>query len=269
MSMLTLTRVAPAPRLGRAPSLRLVERNLIAYRRAWYVFVSGFVEPLFYLFSIGVGLGTLVGGVAGPGGAPVGFKDFVAPALLASSATNGAVLDSTFNVFWHIKYGKTFSAMLATSLSPRDVALGQIIWAQLRGLLYAVAFVTVMLAMGLVHSWWAVLLLPTAALIGFAFAAVGFACTTFMRSWTDFEYVNLALMPMFLFSTTFYPLYVYPRTVQILIECTPMYQGIVLMRDLTFGAVGAGLLLPAAYLALMGLGGAVVAARRLSALMMR
>jgi lipooligosaccharide transport system permease protein len=267
MSVLTLSRVVPAPPLGRMPSLRVIERNLIVYRRVWYVFLSGLAEPLFYLLSLGVGLGVLVGRVAGPGGGLIGYRDFVAPALLASSATNGAIYDSTFNVFWHIKYGKTFSAMLATSMSVEDVALGQILWAQLRGLLYAAAFVLVMLAMGLVHSWWAVLLLPTAALIGFAFAALGFACTTYMRSWQDFEYVVLAIMPMFLFSTTFYPLDVYPRAVQLVIECTPMYQGIVLMRDLTFGAVNAGLLIPVAYLTVMGLAGAVVASRRLGTLM--
>ena len=123
-----------------------------------------------------------------------------------------------------------------------DVALGEIGWALIRGGLYAVAFMIVMLAMGLVHSAWAVLASRSALLIGFAFAGAGMAATTFMRSWQHFEFVTLATLPMFLFSTTFYPLSVYPRPIQIVVECTPLYQGIALLRGLTLGYVGPGLL---------------------------
>jgi lipooligosaccharide transport system permease protein len=239
------------------------------YRHTWLVLVSGIFEPLFYLLSIGVGLGKLVGTVAGPGGQMVGYASFVAPALLATSAMNGAIYDSTFNVFFRLKYAKFYDAALATPMRPGDIALGEIGWALIRGGLYAIAFMAVMLALGLVHSAWAVADVPVALLIGFASAAAGMTATTFMRSWQHFEYIMLATLPMFLFSATFYPLSVYPRPVQILVECTPLYQGVALMRGLTLGVVGPALLWHVLYLAVMGVAGLYVAGRRIGRLLLR
>ena len=99
--------------------------------------------------------------------------------------------------------------MLATPLAPADVALGEVFWALLRGTLYAIALLLVMLGLGLLTSPWAILALPAALLIGFAFA--GMAASSFMRSWQDFEWINLVVLPMFLLSTTFYPLRSTPR----------------------------------------------------------
>lgn len=262
-----IARVVPVVGTGRARLL--VERNLMVYRRTWLVVVSGFFEPLFYLLSIGVGIGALVGRVTGPDGHPISYTAFVAPALLASSAMNGAVYDSTFNIFFKLKHAKVYDAVLATPVGAADVALGEMTWALLRGLLYSVAFLTVMLAMGLVHSVWAVLALPAAALIGFAFASVGLATTSLMRSWQDFEFVQLALLPMFLFSTTFYPLSTYPRSLQIVVECTPLFHGVEMLRALTTGTVGWSLLGHAAYLAAMGLVGITMAARRFERLLLK
>src|SRR5258708_37405542 len=140
-----------------------------------------------------------------------------------------------------------------------DIALGEIGWALIRGGLYAAAFMVVMLAMGLAHSAWAAAALPAALLVGFAFAGAGMAATTFMKSWQHFEFVMLATLPMFLFSTTFYPLSVYPRPVQIIVECTPLYQGVVLLRGLTLGAVNLDLLWSVAYLVVMGAIGLAIA----------
>jgi lipooligosaccharide transport system permease protein len=255
--------------LGGRGSVHLVERHARAYRHAWAVLLSGFLEPLFYLLSIGVGIGELVGTVTGPGGHPVGFTSFVAPALLATSSMNGAVLDSTFNVFFRLKYSKAYDAALATPMRSGDIALGDVGWALIRGGLYAVAFMVVMLAMGLVHSAWAAAAVPAALLIGFAFAGAGMAATTFMRSWQHFEFVTLATLPMFLFSSTFFPLSVYPRPLQIVVECTPLYQGVALMRGLTLGVVGPALLWHVVYLALMGMAGLRVAGWRISRLLLR
>ena len=193
----------------------------------------------------------------------------MAPALLASASMNGALFDSTFNVFFRLKYEKLYDAALATPMRAGDVALGEISWALLRGALYAVAFMVVMAAMGLVYSWWALAALPAAVLTGFAFAAGGMACTTYMRTWQDFEFVTLATLPMFLFSTTFYPLSVYPRPLQFVVECTPLYQSVVMLRDLTLGTVGPGLLWHAAYLAVLGAIGLLVAGRRIGKLLLR
>jgi lipooligosaccharide transport system permease protein len=268
-------RILPAPllaarrgALGGRGSAHLIERHARVYRRTWLVLASGFFEPLFYLLAIGVGIGALVGTVRF-GGHSVTFKSFVAPALLATSAMNGAIFDSTFNIFFRLKYAKLYDATLATPMRPGDVALGEIGWALIRGGLYSCAFMIVMLAMGLVHSAWAALDIPLALLIGFAFAGTGMAATTYMRSWQHFEFVMLATLPMFLFSTTFYPLSVYPRAIQLVIDVTPLYQGIAVMRGLTLGLVGPGLLWHALYLAVMGIIGLAVASRRISKLLLR
>ena len=254
--------------LGGKGSLHLIERHARAYRHLWLVLVSGFAEPLFYLLSLGIGLGQLVGTVIGPDGQPVSYTAFVGPALLATASMNGAIYDSTFGVFFLLKYAKVYNAILATPMRAADVALGQIGWALIRGSLYAFTFMLVMLGMGLLKSYWAVLALPAAVLTGFAFAAAGMAATTFMRSWQDFEFVMLVSLPMFLFSTTFYPLSVYPRALQVVVECTPLYQAITLLRGLTLGVVGPALLVPVAYLALMGVAGLVIAGRRVNRLLL-
>ena len=252
----------PAARGGRGAP-HLIERNLLAARNAWLTFVSGFVEPVFYLLAIDIGLGALVGDVTGPGGQPLSYAAFAAPALLAASAMNGAVYESTFNIFFRLRYGKLYDAMLATPLSPVDIAVGEIGWSQLRGLGYACAFMVVMGALGLIASPWAVLAVPAAILLGFAFGAVGMAAVTFMRSWVDLDLVNLALLPLFLFSATFYPLEVYPRALQLLTNLSPLYHGVVVIRSLTLGVVHPGLLGHVAFLVVMAIIGSVVAARRL------
>jgi lipooligosaccharide transport system permease protein len=238
------------------------------YRHTWLVLASGFFEPLFYLLSIGVGIGKLVGTVTFFGHV-VRYTSFVAPALLATSAMNGAIFDSTFNIFFRLKYAKLYDAALATPMRSGDVALGEIGWALLRAGLYACAFMVIMLALGLVYSVWAVLAIPVALLIGFAFSGAGMAATTFVRSWQDFEYVMVATLPMFLFSATFYPLSVYPRPIQFIVDCTPLYQGIALLRGLTLGYVNPGLLWHVLYLAVMGIGGLAIAGHRISRLLLR
>ena len=262
-----LARALPLP-AGAGLARTLVERNARAFRHLWVVLVSGFFEPILYLFSLGVGLGALIGDVETGTGRVVEYAVFVAPALMASAAMNGAVFDSTFNVFFKLKYAKLYDSVLATPLGPRDVALGEISWALIRGLLYSVAFLIVATAAGVVTSWWALLAIPAASLIGYAFAAVGMAATTFMRSWQDFDYVQLALLPMFLFSATFYPLSTYPDGLQWVVQATPLYHGVALVRDLMLGEVAAGMLVHVAYLGAMGVIGTVFAARRIERLLL-
>lgn len=254
MSLLTIAQVRR--------SARLVERNATVFRRNWIVFVVGLTEPIFYLFSIGIGLGGLIGAVDG-----VDYRTFVAPGLLAASAMNGAVLDATFNVFFKLKYAKTYDAILATPLGPKELALGDITWAQIRGTAYGAVFLATMLALGLVQSWWALLALPAATLIGLSFGAVGMAATTYMRSWQDFDFVTLAVLPLFLFSATFFPLSTYPGALQPVIAVTPLYQGVALLRHLCLGTVGPVDLLHVAYLLAMGVAGVAVAGRRLGVLL--
>lgn len=247
----------------------LLVRAATASRRAWLAFASGFFEPVFYLLAMGQGLGSMVGTLPGPDGAPISYAAFIGPGLLAASAMNGAVFDSTFNVFFKLKYGRIYDAMLATPLGPVDIALGEIGWALVRGGLYALGFLAVMGGFGLLVSPWALLALPAALLVAFAFAALGMAATSFMRSWQDFDLVQLAILPMFLFATTFFPLSVYPPGLQVVVQCLPLYHAVELMRGLTTGAVSWGMLGHVAYFLVMIVAGLLVAARRLEVLLLR
>ena len=240
-------RVAPWFTFGADRSLRLVYRNLKAARRYWLVMVSGFFEPLFYLVGLGIGVGTLVGDIT-YAGQTISYQEFVAPALLAASAMNGAIYETTGNVFFKLNYAKTYDGVLATPLGVRDIAVGETIFALMRGTVYSIAFVLVMLALGLIESAWAILAVPAALLIGASFAAIGLSAVTLMRSWADFAFVELLTLPLFLFSATFVPLYEYPEAVQWILPATPLYHGVDLIRSLTIGDVGWDALLHVAYM---------------------
>jgi lipooligosaccharide transport system permease protein len=246
----------------------VLERNVLVYRRLWLIVFSGFFEPVFYLFSIGVGISKLVGDVTGPNGELVEYTAFVAPALLAASAMNGAVFESTMNIFYKLKWAKTYDGMLAAPLSVWDIAIGEITWSLGRGALYASGFLIVMASMGLMPSIWGILALPAATLIGFAFAACGMAATTYMRTWQDFDLVNLVVLPLFLFSGTFYPLSVYPPVFQVFTRFSPLYHSVELIRSLTLGIFDWSIVGHIGFLVAMGALGATIATRRLATLLM-
>jgi lipooligosaccharide transport system permease protein len=248
-------------------SRAVLERNFLVMRRNWKPFLSAFAEPMIWLFSIGVGVGALVDGFT-VGGRALSYPEFVAPAMLAAVAANGAIIETTFMVFFKLKYDKTYEAMTATPLTPFQIVRGDLTWALLRGSVYSATFLLVMAAMGMVSSPYAVLALPAAMLTGFAFGGVGFALTTFMRSWQDFEMVTLAMMPLLLFSATFFPLAAYPEAVQWLVECTPLYRAVVLARELCTGTPGWASLVSVGYLLVMGALGLRVAARRTHRILM-
>ena len=263
-------RVVPLPARWStgASGLRLVERNFFVYRRSWVVFLSGFFEPVFYLLSIGIGVAALVGDFTLADGTLIGYTAFVAPAMLASSAMNGAIFDSTYNIFFRMKYAKLYDAVLATPMRPWDIATGEVTWALLRGACYSAMFIVVMLVMGLIDSWWALLALPVSVLIGYAFAGAGMALTTFMRSWQDFEFVQVSIMPMFLFSATFYPVETYPGADPLAGRDTPLYQGVALTAP-SPPARRLGPPLARALPAVMGALGMYVASRRLGKLLLK
>ncbi len=241
----------------------LIERNLLVYKHAWMTIFSGFFEPLFYLFSIGIGLGHYVGEIGG-----VSYASYVAPALLASSAMNGALNDAMTNVFWKLRYMKVYDSVLSTPLGPTDVAVGETIWAQLRGVLYAVGFIVTIAALGLMHSWWAVLALPGAMVVGFSFAGIGIGASTFIRTWQDLDFVQIVQLPMFLFSATFYPIAIYPPAIQWVVRFSPLYHAVRLIRSLTLGHVGAYNLVDLAYLVVLGVLGMLLARRRMAGLLL-
>ena len=249
---------------------RLVERNLFAVRSTnWMVFISGFVEPVFYLLSFGLGIGTLIGKVTDGTGHPVSYAAYIAPALLATSSMNGAIYDSTWNVFFKMHFGKLYQAWLATSVGTLDVALGEILWALIRGFTYAVGFLVVMSFMGVVPSWWAVLALPGAVLIAFGFASVGMGLTSYLTNFHQMNWLNFFMLPMFLFSGTFYPISVFPVWLQWIIQALPLNQAVELQRSLMLGNLSWGTAGHVLYFVVMITLGLFFTTKRLAALFQR
>lgn len=244
----------------------VVRRGLLATKRTnWVVVVSGFFEPVFYLLAMGVGLGTYVGDVTTAAGT-ISYAAYIAPALLAVSAMNGAVYDSTWNVFFKMHFGKLYDSMLSTSLGPLDVALGEICYALLRGVVYAAGFLTVMQVLGLNLSWTAVLSLGAVVLIAFGFASLGMAITSYMSTFQQMDWINIVMLPMFLLSATFFPLSVYPEPVQWVIQAMPLWHAVELIRGLTTGALDGATLVHVGYFVAMIAIGLVATTKRLRAL---
>ncbi len=248
-------------------SRAVIGRGLLATRSSsWLIVLSGFFEPVLYLLSFGIGLGALVGAVSTTTGDAVPYAAFIAPALLTVSAMNGAIFDSTWNVFFKMQYAKLYEGMLATSLGPLDVALGEIFLALLRGAVYAAGFMVVMQVLGLNLSWTAILALPAVLLIAFGFASLGMAITSYMKTFQQMDWIAFVLLPMFLFSATFYPLSVYPEPVQWVIQAFPLWHGVELVRGLTTGALSVAMLGHVLYYVVMIAIGLVFTTRRLRAL---
>ena len=247
----------------------IMERAYIAFRSStWMIVISGFVEPVLFLLSFGYGLKDLVGDIT-VAGQPVGYVAFIAPALLATSAMNGAIYDSTMNVYFKLNHDRIYHGMLSTSLGPMDVALGEIGWALLRGLSYAVGFMALVTPLGLIPSAWGILAIPAAVLIAFGFASFGMAVTSYMKSFQQLELVNVFLLPMFLFSGSFYPLDVFPEWLQTIIRLFPLAHAIDLIRGLTLGNISWALVGHAMYFVVMIVVGLFFTTKRLNALFMR
>ena len=247
----------------------IMERAYIAFRSStWLIVISGFVEPVLFLLSFGYGLKDLVGDIT-VAGQPVGYVAFIAPALLATSAMNGAIYDSTMNVYFKLNHDRIYHGMLSTSLGPMDVALGEIGWALLRGLSYAVGFMALVTPLGLIPSAWGILAIPAAVLIAFGFASFGMAVTSYMKSFQQLELVNIFLLPMFLFSGSFYPLDVFPEWLQTIIRLFPLAHAIDLIRGLTLGNISWALVGHAMYFVVMIVVGLFFTTKRLNALFMR
>ena len=252
---------------GRARAI--IERSLIALRSStWVPVATGFVEPVLYLLAFGYGMGELIGNVT-LGDKTIDYTVFIAPGLLATSAMNGAIYDSTWNVFFKLNESKLYQGMLATPLGPLDVALGEITWALFRGLSYAIAFLAITAPLGLVPGVSAVLAIPAAVFIAFGFASFGMAITSYMKNFQQMNWVNFFLLPMFLFSGTFFPVSVYPEWIQVIVKALPLCQGVDLVRSLMLGIIDINVLGHIAYFVVMIVLGLSFTTVRLKALFMR
>ncbi len=236
MTPVAWSAVLPSPRR----SIRMVERNLLVYKHGWMIIFSGFFEPVFYLLSIGIGLGVLVPDVDG-----ISYAAFVAPGLLASSCLNGAITDGFFNIFFKLHFQKTYDGILASPMRVPDVAFGEMLWALSRGSIYAAAFLLVLLVLGYVRdapillSGWAVLAFPAAVLASASFSAIALCLTSFVKRIEQFDIVmGLGVMPMFLFSGIFFPVTHLPPAIVWIFHLVPLFHAVELLRACTTGALG-------------------------------
>ncbi len=223
----------PEGRMWRRPLIHY----LVSYRRNWRgSAISSFLVPLMFLGVMGYLLGPLVDRGTGGGIAGMEYVAFVAPGLLAAQAMQAAVGESTFPVLAGIKWRRFYHAMLATPLGVRDVILGHLVFVTFRIALTSTVFLIVAFALGAIRSPWAVLALPVAVLCGLAFATPVFAYSARQTDGQGFAVLfRFAVMPLFLFSGTFFPMTQLPGWLQPVAWATPLAHGIDLSRDLSLG----------------------------------
>jgi len=237
---------------------------LTDYRRTWRGSIfSSVLNPVLFLGSLGLGLGTLVNarGTAGLGG--VSYLVYLAPGLLAASAMESAVGEATYPVFGSVKWNRTYQAAVATPLGPADVFHGHVIFTAMRLTMNAMIFLAVAAALGGIQSGWAVAALPVAVLTGLAFAIPIEAWTITRTRDASFPMIyRFGMIPLFLFSGTFFPITQLPGWLQPVAYATPLWHGVTLCRDLTLGtATPGGALLHAGYLAALIVAGLAVGRR--------
>ena len=267
MLTLVLPRLVSFEGTGRR-AVRVTERNVAALHSTyWIVMISGFLEPVLYLFSIGIGVGALIGDLTLSDGRVVSYAEFVAPAMLAASAMTGALSETTFNFFGKMKFMRLYEGMLATPVRPIEIALGELAWAMVRGVVYSGAFLVIMVVMHLTTAMRALAMFPATVLVGFAFGALGMATSTLIRSWQDFDLIVSGQFALFLFSGTFVPPTAYPTALRWLVEASPLYRSVDLIRALSTGSSGWPQLADVGYLVLLLAIGLTVAGRRMSAML--
>lgn len=256
------------------PALRVLEHELLLYRRAWRGSIfSSFLSPVLFLAAMGVGLGSYVSQNAGTAGAATGggasalggisYLVFLAPGLLASTAMQAAAGESTFPIMGGIVWVRSFHGMLTTPIRTLDVLLGKVAYIGLRLTLVCSVFFVVMLLFGATHGLQAVLAVPAAVLTGLAFTTPIVAYSATQKDTNGFNALfRFGVVPLFLFSGTFFPIAQLPALLQALAVVTPLWHGVDLCRTLALGTADApGVLIHVAYLGAMTAGGLAVAAR--------
>ncbi|MGO9877684.1 MAG: ABC transporter permease [Acidimicrobiia bacterium] len=221
--------------------IRVVEREARVFARLWRGMVfSTVVSPVLFLAAMGLGLGGLVkahtGKVAG-----LSYLDFVAPGLMVASAMQIAANEAMWPVLGAVKWVKNFHATVATSISPGELAVGYLLWIVIRAIGASTVFLLVAALLGAVPSWWGLLAIPTAALCAAAFAAPLAAYSVGLDSDISFPVImRVAVLPLFLFSGTFFPISQLPGWLRPLAALSPLWHGVQLARDATTGTLHVG-----------------------------
>ena len=230
-------------------ALRPLEFFFTQYRRIWRgTAVTSVVTPVVYLLALGVGLGVFVDRSANlPEG--VSFLEFVAPGLMAATAMQLATFEASWPVLSAIKWDRQYHAMLASPLRVRDVMLGHQAFFAFRLVTTAIVYFVVITAFGAVSSPLGVLAIPVTVLVGLSFSAPIAAWAAHTQTEVSFIAIfRFLILPMFLFSGTFFPISILPAPLEVVAWLTPLWHGVTLCRDLTLGDVSADDLLHLGYL---------------------
>jgi len=247
------------------PAARVVETFFIAYRRRWkFNVATTLINPMFFLLGMGVGLGSIIDKGQGGGNGSlegVAYLSFLAPGLLAATAMQVAAQESTYPVMARFKWDRIYESMVATPLRAVDIVLGQLAWIGLRVLQTSIAFFVVVLLFGAVESPLAPLAILAATLTGVAIAAPIAAWTATRESdYSMATVLRFVIMPMFLFSGTFFPVTQLPDALEKIAYLTPLWHGVHLCRSLTLGDIDAPLMLGnVLYLVAVAIAGALAA----------
>ncbi len=219
---------------------RVLEHRAVQYRRTFRssVFTS-FLSPVLFLTAMGIGLG---GYVDRSGGAALGgltYLQFLAPGLLAATVMQSAAFEATFPIIGGLNWQRTFHAMYATPLTPSDIAYGNLAWMAIRMAMIATVFTIVIVAFGAAHSPLVFLGIPVAILTGMAFAGPISAFSATQRNVNRFNVIfRFGIIPLFLFSGTFFPIEQLPAFLQPAAWISPLWHGVDLTRGLVLGTVG-------------------------------
>ena len=219
---------------------RAYEYQVLSYRRTWRGSIfNSFFSPTMFLLAMGIGLGSYIDRGSGSATGGVPYLAFIAPGLLAATVMQTAASESTFPIIAGFVWQKTFHAMYATPIAPREIALSHFAWTATRLTLVGAIFVLVTLLFGAVRSPLVVLAVPVATLTGMAFATPITAFAATQKTMNKFSYLfRFAITPLFLFSGTFFPIEQLPAFIQPIAWITPLYHGVALCRSLALGTVG-------------------------------
>jgi lipooligosaccharide transport system permease protein len=223
-----------------AAAARVFEHRAYQYRRVFRgsMFTS-FVNPVLFLLSMGLGLGSYVNAQSPDAFGGVTYLQFLAPGLLAGAAMQTAIFESTFPVMHGLVWRRIFHAMHATPISPRAVAIGTLLWIGFRLALIAAIFLVVAAAFGALASPLAVLAIPTAMLTGLAFAGPMGAFMATQRTPDAFSAIfRWVITPLYLFSGTFFPIAGLPGALQPIAWLSPLWHGVELTRGFALGTIG-------------------------------
>ena len=187
-----------------------------------------FLDPLFYLFALGFGLGTYVAKING-----IPYRDFLAPGLIASACLWSASFETTYNVYFRLTEQRLYDAVLATPVEVQDLVAGDIIWSATRAVIFGTAFLIVVAAFGLISSLWAILIPLFLFVGGLCFSVLGYTFTSLVTRVESYSYYfTLGVTPMFLFSGIFFPFTDLPHWVEVVAWLSPLFHLVEITRGL-------------------------------------